>query len=1052
MIIYFCIFIQRTICDPSDMNTGCFSQGAQNLLMGLDFCCATNIILKTLADVVTLLIEFSLHLSKGPDDFFLFIDQQPFTTVFKDDLTEAARCLLAIFGLIPVVGTCIRDLFVGVIRYLLCLIDFFTRVVIGLVTLPYFLIVLPSIDNFLSAANVAQDFFVQIHEDLIADTPSSVKNCLCAILNNGFPVPPIPCSTCVVGGFVTPPAFRRGEALAFGRGEAATKGSDGHPSLHSEPGGPRVEGEDAPHSKLGPGGAEFGGDAHPPPPRPGGARGRGFFDPVTKEAINSPWAIMLKTWGETQSMFQVTPLLSYGRNHTTNPVALFNRALRNIQDMKMGKTIGFPTLDSVDKMVNAKREELMDRWFRVKSCKEIHKEARELKKVNPAMYEYHLRMGKYACREEESMMPPYNPHPGPTGRGGCGGNGGKCAGDAARSAASPLGATAAALRAAAAPSSLWTDSNGATLSPSNSSALRADELEGRLELGTTAPTQIGCDPAPPCFDLCCIVRSTLILLVHIVQFLARFFNGIILGAASKQGTMQDYPYFTGELEDLGQHTFESDIVQIVLDLFVPIRCACQVLNLIIPIVPSAFTPGRPDICCFVQRISELIACIIQVIINSISALAMGETTGDKVTDGFGYFTLGLFKSDVNVLFDISLEVVVCLCIFVRAIFPLNYIPGFDEATNFDICCIGVVLLNTLIEIARLIFQIVISLATITVDPSSYCYWRLDQTSDHMCGGTLDEIGVIKQLDVVINTFLPSSGEKDKDGNGCLTNCGNDNGSTGIVPCICQILNTLIPYRRDPSKATNCLPKSDPNSNCQQLDLCCFFSKLGFTISDSLKFINRGVAALWQSWEGGLPEFFTHYIWCAEEKIPPCPDLQIIEPSFCSQQVNKQIPICAGVRPVLDSNSQVQFRCGEFTCGKLNIVIKDIADPFEGLLARCLCQLFGLLDALIALIFNLIRLAFPLAGWGCCFCGGENPDDGSCTVNETGPCPNPMLGGQPFKFGSGVLPAVAYIIQAALKAVVTLLRQFPLSCYWKPAGGRVPAIIRDTWIFSFLGEY
>ena len=948
-----CIFIQRTICDPSDTSTGCFSQGAQNLLMGLDFCCATDVILKVLADVVTFLIEFSLHLAKGPDDFFLFIDHQPFTTVFKDDLTLAARCLFSIFGLIPVVGTCIRDLLVGIVRYLLCLADFFTRVVIGLLTLPYFLIVLPSIDNFLYAANLAQDFFIQIHDDLIADVPGSVKNCLCVILNNAFPVPPIPCSSCVVSGYVPPPAFKR----------------------------------------------------H-----------RTFFDPVTKEMVSSPWSIMLEIWGTQESIFQVTPLLSYGKNHTTNPITLFNRAFDNIQH---GRVTGLPNLASVNDMVNQKKEELKDRWFRVKSCRELHAEARELKVKNRAMYEYNLRRGKYDCREEESFMPSYAP---PTQAAGVRAND--------QQQESKLQKD-----------TLFTDESGATLAPH--AGENATEKEARLTLGTTLPTLVGCDPAPPCFDLCCIVRSTLIFLVHLVQFITRFFNGIILGSASKQGTLQDYPYFTGEFANFGQHTFESDIVQLVLDLFVPIRCACQVLNLIIPVVPSAFSPGRPDICCFVQRISELIACIIMVIINSISALAMGDVPG---AGGFGYFTMGFFKSDVNTLFDISLEVVVCLCVFVRAIFPLNFIPGFAEATNFDICCIGVVLLDTIIEIVRLIFQIVISLATITVDPSSYCYWRLDQTSDHMCGGTLDQIGVIKQLDVVINTFLPQSGESDKGGNGCLKNCGNDNGSSGIVPCICQIINTLVPYRRDPSKATNCLPKDDPNSNCQLLDLCCFFSKLGFTISDSLKFINRGFAALWQSWEGGLPEFFIHYVWCAEERIPPCPDQTAFEPSFCSQQVNVQIPQCAGVRPVLDQDSMIQYRCGQFTCGKLNIVIKDIADPFEGLFARCLCQLFGLLDALIALLFNLIRMVLPLAGWSCCFCGGAN-EDGTCTVNDTSPCGSKSS--NIFKYGSGVLPAVAYIVQAALKALVGLLRQFPLSCYWKPAGGRVPAIIRDTWIFSFL---
>ena len=72
----------------------------------------------------------------------------------------------------------------------------------------------------------------------------------------------------------------------------------------------------------------------------------------------------------------------------------------------------------------------------------------------------------------------------------------------------------------------------------------------------------------------------------------------------------------------------------------------------------------------------------------------------------------------------------------------------------------------------------------------------------------------------------------EDGGACFKNCANDNGSGGIVPCICQLFNTLIPFRRFPGMPVNC--DDDPNSrNCQEIDFCCPFSKLGFLISDSL---------------------------------------------------------------------------------------------------------------------------------------------------------------------------------------------------------------------------
>jgi len=140
--------------------------------------------------------------------------------------------------------------------------------------------------------------------------------------------------------------------------------------------------------------------------------------------------------------------------------------------------------------------------------------------------------------------------------------------------------------------------------------------------------------------------------------------------------MQNFPYFTGEFANYGQPTFESDVTALILDIFVPIKCLCEVLNLIIPVSPSAFTQGRPDICCFIQRISELLACIFQVIVNAINSIAMGNTTN------FIYFTGGFFLNDVNSLFDITLAVVECLCILIRAIFPLDYIPGIFVITFF----------------------------------------------------------------------------------------------------------------------------------------------------------------------------------------------------------------------------------------------------------------------------------------------------------------------------------------------------------------------------------
>lgn len=935
-----CILINRFICDPADESTACFSTTAQNLLMGLDFCCLTNTVLKLLADFASGLVEFTYHFSKGPDDFFLFVDNQPFTRILKDDIVGVVRCILSIFGLIPVVGPCIRELLVHVVDYMLSMIEFFVKVLVGLLTLPYFITTLPTIPNFLQSANEAQDYFIAIHEQLIADTPSSFKNCLCVVLNNGFPIPPIPCSSCSVSGFVPPPSSRRSRLRFFG---------------------------------------------------PNG------------EPQTSPWKIARESWlgrpltpeEEAQDTAEhvVTPLLYYGNGtHTSNPITLFNNIWVNVQLLSKD-ALPWKSLREVDDFVDMKKAEMIEKWSKQRKCQEEADEKLRMQYQNPRLYEFKQRSGQWR----------------------------ECA-----------------------PAQREQRTNG--VNSTHAPAARAE----RLTAGPTDPPIVGCSPRPACFDVCCIFRSTLTLLVNIIISLARFFNGLIQGSKNVQGTLQDYPYFTGEfgMSPFNKPTFESDLIQFILDAFVPIRCICQVFNLIIPVTPTAFTQGREDVCAFVQRLSELIACIVQTLINTINALAMGNTTN------YVYFRSGMFRSDVNAIFDAALRLVDALCVFVRAVFPADYIPGFAEASDFDICCAAKAVLYTVTEILRGILQVIISLALLTTDNDAYCYWRLDVTLDHPnCGGTLDKIGVVKQIDTIIDSFLPREGQ---DGGLCKMTCKNDNGATGIVPCICQIFNTLIPWRDDPSRKVNCSPVPG-ETNCPRTDFCCPFSKLGFFIADSLKFLVRALVALWQPWDG-LPEFFINYIFCDEGKVAPCPNDQIIPPNRCDLSEYRKIPVCPGIYQASLGNGTYVSRCGEFTCGKLNVVIKHLTHPFEGLIARCTCQFISLLDQLVALVYKLLKIILPQSGWGCCFCGGITKD-GDCNVNSVGTCtiggpaPGAPLG------STGLLTGLSYVVNAVLVASTGFLRKFPLSCYWKPCipsnvipvrcPNNVPQKVDETWIFSFL---
>jgi len=972
-----CIFVDRLICDPADNQTACFSTGAQNLLVGIDFCCVANTVGPTLADVAAAAFEATLHFARGADDFFLSLDAQPFTTQLAADLTLIAHCLLSIFDLIPVVGTCIQNLLTDLVRLVLQQVDFAIRGIIGLASLPYFLIVLPDIQNFILYPNRALDAFILPFEALVADTPTSLKNCMCVILNHGFPIPPIPCSSCEVGGFIPPPPPGQGK-----RGAGAGGGDGDHI-----------------YSLLDAGG---------------------------------PVGLFRRAWPHADVSNHITPLIRYD-NHTSDVLQLFNLLWINVQSLDP-QVLQLPNLRAVDSFVDAKKEELMQRWGQTKQCNARADELQRMARTEPRLYRYRKERGDF---EGQCESVPANDSPFP-----------------------PF------------PSAIPT--RPVYHNESESESGRPDR-QAPIIISPTEPPVVGCNnPVPECFDICCIFRATLTLLVQILATVARSINGLVQHDHTELGTKQDYPYFTGEYANYGLPTFESDIIAIILDAFVPLKCVCEVFNLVIPVTPSAFTAGRPDICCAITYLGNLVAGTIQVLFNVINALAMGASTN------YSYFVQGYFIRDINTLLDIALLVVNCICIFVRAVFPADYIPGFANATDFDICCGVQVLLDTAIELTRLILQVIISIATITVNKDSFCYWRLDRTADHNCAGTLDGIGVIVQIDKLLDTFFPvhttsfpgefvplpdgsktwiSNTNPTSSGGACYTTCGIDDGASGIVPCICQIFNTLIPFRRFPNLKVNCSP--DPAlTNCQELDLCCGFAKIGFAASDLTKFMTRATAAIWQSWTGGLPEFFTHYIWCAEPLLVPCPQLQAnSQTNPCESQVNVQIPQCSGTYPVLDSMSVVQYRCGEFTCGKFNIVIADLTDPFQGLLSKCVCEIVALLDTLIAFIFDLVRgqPGMEFATWSCCFCGGSDPITGTCnanTVNPCGPTGNNIFtpyGDPQNPSGSGILPAMSYIANALLVALVRLSREFPLACYWHPAPkGVIPQEISQTWIFEFLG--
>ena len=884
-----CIFVERLICDQTGSGFACFSSTFQQILQGFDFCCFFTSIGRTIADIFAGAFELTLFISQGSDSFFLFVDDMPYITLLKTNLVDIVRCALSFVTLIPDVGECIRDLLVATVDWILCQIDFLIKVVLGLGTLPYFLVELPDIPNFVTRMDEALDLFVATNDKLIGMTEGTFMYCISFLLNAGFPIPPIPCSSCEVQIFPGVPS----PVQIFKR------------------------------------------------------------TPEGKRVSNSPMDIMAGLFGASIYTTRVTPLMHY-QNKTWNPWILGSRLVQNGKLMAAKKLLPLGSLDKVNEFVDYQKEHLLNTWTTKQQCNARDAANERLKRDNLKEWVFKWRNNML----DDPDCPPKSERQ-------------------------------------------WVPKSA----PDTKGYYNEMEMDKRLTVAPTDPPLASCDPRPPCFDLACIIRTTLTFLVHMLNFLARFFNGLIQGALFETDPpTSDFPYFTGEACDvLGKPCFEEDLITAVILLAAPLQCICEAINLVIPVLPEK---PREDLCCAVQRIGELLACILQVIINSINAIATG-TQND-----FEYFrspSLGvssLFYQDVSTLFDITIDVVDCLCVLIRALFPLAYIPGFDEATNFDICCAARALAVAIIELVRWILQIIITLATITVDDNSVCYYRLDVSRG--CSGTLGEIGFVKQGEIFFNTLLTTA-----DAN-CDQYCGVDHGRGGLAPCICQVLNSLLPIRDDPASAVSCDP--DPaERNCQEFDLCCPFVMFAIGLNDLLKFAIRLLVSLWQPWQKGddinnctttYPVYFANFLFCVEPLS--------YQPTIANCN---SLRGCSFGTP--DACSDGVFPDGNFECGKLMPVVDVLVDPFKGILTHCLCVYVGLLDILLD---DIIQLGDWDKTDGC-FCGPTN----------------------------GIVRQAGLLIEALINAIVNFIRRFPLQCFWVPCDGPQSGfVIESSFIFNWLG--
>ena len=431
---------------------------------------------------------------------------------------------------------------------------------------------------------------------------------------------------------------------------------------------------------------------------------------------------------------------------------------------------------------------------------------------------------------------------------------------------------------------------------------------------------ITCTPLPGeafvrCYDVACTIRKLLDLIATYARVIARAINGIAFGFED------GFAYFVDRI-------FEQDLFELIDVTFAPLSCTCNFLQLVFPI-PNL------DVCAPLFSAVDLVKGIIMTIINGSFAFALGRTpivevgscstivectagftcctpgsfddtgclvpatTGDCVSEPFPYYTLqdfpnsdsNTFIQDINDLIDITIQITNDLCCILQAVLP---IPGVN------VCCFQERAIIAILEIIRWLLQTIVALATIFAGGEGY-----------FRASNIDEVPFVVQADVVITSIFGEPGGTCDQGNG------------GLVLCICQFLNLIIPVRPDP--AAPVMEGNCPSDTGVGLDPCCVIREVSFFIRETLRFAIRLLVTLFQEDPGTtLVEFF-----------------------FCDENADPGDPLYSA------------------SCGKLQPAI----DALFNLVTECPCQLFALLDE--ALSTN----EFGNAG---CFCGtsvGSSGRDG-----------------------------------------------------------------------------
>jgi len=202
-----CIALTRIICDPQANGTTCQQQYNNTLLSNVDPCCWTNNAGELVANLLTFPFELTLHLFSVPD-FIEFANNQPFTEQVRDGIINTINCFWQFFRIVRIFGFCIQQILSEVTIFIFSTIDLLLRIIVALVTVPYYNEFLPGQCNLISCQNTTILDESLLYLDRIADPllPDGFVNCMCFVLNTGFNVPYAGCSnvTCTPTGFIQP--------------------------------------------------------------------------------------------------------------------------------------------------------------------------------------------------------------------------------------------------------------------------------------------------------------------------------------------------------------------------------------------------------------------------------------------------------------------------------------------------------------------------------------------------------------------------------------------------------------------------------------------------------------------------------------------------------------------------------------------------------------------------------------------------------------------------------------------------------------------------------